>query len=186
MPSFEDVTLTVLQSSVPQESRANMKKQSARNYFLPSCCCCGFSSCFLKKVGSWGLCSPHTVRVTQTHGWGVRRIQNEKDPQSCTVIREVGKEGKKEPSHTFLLPQVTQLAHSFTPAFTAPQDRPMEVTAHRQESRTANRNRRVQHEPFHTPSQEAAFIQQQLLMDNTTLCVTNRILLTVWILKKLF
>lgn len=54
MPSFEDVTPSVLQSSVPQESRANLKNKVFRNYFF---LVVWGSALVFSKVGNWGLCS---------------------------------------------------------------------------------------------------------------------------------
>lgn len=80
MPSFEDVTPTVLQSSVPREAPANMKnrknrkKESTRND--TPLVVFRFSSCFLK---SWRLPSPLSVNVTGAAAGERRRMANEDD-----------------------------------------------------------------------------------------------------------
>lgn len=108
MPSFEDVTPTVLQNSVPQESTANMKNKALE---IISFLLFWVQLLFSQKVGSWGLCSPLSVNVTQTHSWGVRRIENEKDPHPLLwlgrcVVRESHKHICAWPSHTFVLPRI--------------------------------------------------------------------------------
>lgn len=62
MASFEDVTPTVLQSWVPQESQANMKNKVLKNRFLLVVLS---SALVFLKVCSWGSRSPRNVNAIQ-------------------------------------------------------------------------------------------------------------------------
>ncbi len=108
MPSFEDVTPTVPSEFSASGEPSKYEKQSVWNYFLLVVL---GSALVFSKVGSWGLCSPLSVNVTQTHSCGMRRMPNEEDPppplwlRRCAV-RESHKHIRARPSHTFTLPRV--------------------------------------------------------------------------------
>lgn len=123
--------------------QSKYEKQSARNYFLLVVL---GSALVFSKVGSWGLCSPLSMNVTQTHSCGVKRMQNEEDPQ--LLIREVCSQGKPSTylrtSHAFILQHThTQFlyTHSFTLAFTETPTNVNSCTQSMAANKTANRKR---------------------------------------------
>lgn len=187
MPSFEDVTPTVLQSSVPQESRANMKNKVLE---IISFLLLWVQLLFSQKLEAGA--SAHLAPHTHIHSWvwGESRMRR---TFTLSVDWGVAQSGEKckhasgSPSHMFILPHthkqlvcIRSHSHIRSPKDKTEKCQLLNIGKAQQPQEWQTVEERLAQALSHAFSQKskhAAFIPQQsyLLLNNSALSLCDKL-----------